>query len=191
MSNVKKLLDELAEMGESNDASADSRSRKMLNITPDTGEYLVFLMSIIKAEDVLEVGTSNGYSTIWIAEALPDGGSVTTLEIQDSKIELAKANFERAGLADRIKQIKSDAGEFFRSNKKEYDLVFLDAERVEYMNFADEAVRAVRPGGILVCDNSISHADEMKDFMDYIISCGQFVTCNVPVGKGEFTACRK
>lgn len=191
MNSISKLLLELEKQGEANDASASSRSEKMLNITPDTGEYLALLLAAVKASDVLEVGTSNGYSTIWIASSMPAYGTVTTLEIQDHKIEMAQDNFKKAGLENRIKLVKMHAGDFFRANTKEYDLVFLDAERVEYMSFADDVISSVRKGGILICDNAISHEHEMREFMNYISESGEFVCCTVPVGKGEFTACRK
>lgn len=190
MDDTHKLLAELAQLGEENDSSAKVRSDKLLNITEDTGEFLSVMLTALDAVNVLEVGTSNGYSTIWIASSIGAAGKVTTLEILDHKITMAKENFSKAGLADKIDIVKTDAAEFFEKNTTVYDMVFLDAERVEYMKFADAAIDAVRPGGILLCDNAISHADEMDDFINYVKASGKFRTCTVPVGKGEFVACK-
>ena len=188
--SLNELLAELETGGQINDERASSRSEKLLNITRDTGELLAVLIKAIRAETILEVGTSNGYSTLWLASACSDSGRVITLEVNPAKIELARRNYDRAGLAHKIDLRRIDALDFFKQNRQEFDLVFLDAERVEYMNFAAEAVAAVRPGGLLVCDNAVSHAAELADFIGYVEAGGRFTGCTATVGKGEFIACK-
>src|SRR5437868_2685738 len=100
-SALTALLDELARFGDDNDARETERARRMLNITPDTGRLLWILIRSARATRILEIGTSNAYSTIWLADAAREtGGRVTTLELNPAKVELARANLTRAGLAD-------------------------------------------------------------------------------------------
>src|SRR5215207_9580158 len=97
------LLDELAAFGRENDGRETARARRMLNITPDTGRLLAILVRSTGARRVLEVGASNGYSTIWLADAARDtDGHVTTIERSADKAAMARANLGRAGLADRV-----------------------------------------------------------------------------------------
>src|SRR6266699_4418788 len=98
-----KLLDELEQFGKTNDGSNTERPRRMLNITRDTGELLAVLVRATMARRVLEIGTSNGYSTLWLASAARAlGGTVTTVERSDYKVGLATANFARSGLTRYI-----------------------------------------------------------------------------------------
>lgn len=185
---LDQLLTELEKYGEENDAQAKERSQKLLNITRDTGEFLAVLVKATKARNILEIGTSNGYSTLWLAAALPDTGTVTTVEFLPHKIALARSNFEKAKLSHKINQIESSAVDYFKALQQQFDLIFLDADRSQYMHFADEVVAALKPGGLLICDNAVSHASELADFMAYIKSQPLFTTSLVPVGKGEFVA---
>ncbi|MBI1995983.1 MAG: class I SAM-dependent methyltransferase, partial [Deltaproteobacteria bacterium] len=103
---LENLLAELEQFGKDNDGSTVERPRKMLNITRDTGEFLAVLVRATLARRVLEIGTSNGYSTLWLASAARAiGGSVTTVEKSQYKIGLATTNFARSGLASYISQV--------------------------------------------------------------------------------------
>jgi predicted O-methyltransferase YrrM len=190
--NLKNLLAELETFGIENDIDVTERSRRMLNITRDTGEFLRVLVLSTRASNILELGTSNGYSTIWLADAASAiGGKVTTLELELAKVDMARTNFERAGLAQYIEQIHSDGGSFLRDAATEsYDLVFLDSKRSEYPNWQADLKRVLRKGGLLVVDNAVSHADQMTSFTQAIEADPEFATSLVPVGKGEFLAHR-
>src|SRR4029077_6066484 len=103
---LRNLLGEIEQFGHDNDGATVERPRKMLNITRDTGEFLAVLVRATLARRVLEIGTSNGYSTLWLASAARDiGGSVTTVEKSQYKIDLAAENFARSGLASSIAQV--------------------------------------------------------------------------------------
>ena len=190
MEPLDALLVELEEFGRANDGSISERPRRMLNITRDTGEFLAVLVRATLARRVLEIGTSNGYSTLWLAGAARAiGGTVTTVELSDYKIGLARATFARSDLARYIVLVHDDAGRMLRrSADGAYDLVFLDSERPEYPGWWPHLKRVLRPGGLMVVDNATSHPAEMAPFVALVSADVQFVTSLVPVGNGEFLA---
>ena len=188
--DLEALKVELERFGEANDAATNERPRRMLNITRDTGEFLGILVRATAARRVLEIGTSNGYSTLWLAEAAGAiGGSVTTVECSEYKLELAAANFARSGLSPFITLVRDDAGRLLqRSDESGYDVIFLDSERQEYPGWWPELRRVLRRGGLLIVDNAISHVNELAPFIALATADPQFETCLVPVGNGEFLA---
>ena len=188
--SLDALKVELERFGEANDAATSERSRRMLNITRDTGEFLAVLVRATAARRVLEIGTSNGYSTLWLADAARGiGGSVTTVELAEYKLGLASSNFARSGLSPYITLVHDDAGRVLqRSDQDAFDLVFLDSERREYVGWWPQLRRVLREGGLLVVDNATSHVDEMAAFVALVTADPQFETCLIPVGNGEFLA---
>jgi predicted O-methyltransferase YrrM len=188
--SLEALLAELEAFGKANDSATTERRRRMLNITRDTGEFLAVLVRAMRARRVLEIGTSNGYSTLWLAEAARSiGGMVTTVELAQHKVDLATATFARAGLASSIALVHDDAGRVLRQTADGvFDLVFLDSERPEYPGWWPDLKRVLRPGGLLVVDNAISHPAEMAPFVALVSDDRDFVTSLVPLGNGEFLA---
>src|SRR5262245_38060956 len=156
---LKSLLAELEQFGKANDSSTTERARRMLNITRDTGEFLAVLVRATAARRVLEIGTSNGYSTLWLADAARAiGGAVTTIELSEYKVGLATHNFTRSGLAPFITLIHDDAGLVLgRTADGALDLVFLDSERPEYVGWWPHLKRVLRPGGLLVAEIGRAH----------------------------------
>jgi predicted O-methyltransferase YrrM len=188
--SLQVLLSELERFGEANDNATAERPRRMLNITRDTGEFLSVLVQATAARRVLEIGTSNGYSTLWLASAArATGGAVTTVELSDYKVSLAQQNFSRSGLAASITLVQDDAGRVLeRAADTSFDLVFLDAERPEYPGWWPHLKRVLRPGGLLVVDNATSHPEQMAPFVALVKADTDFTTSLVPVGNGEFLA---
>ena len=188
--SLQVLLSELERFGEANDNATTERPRRMLNITRDTGEFLSVLVQATAARRVLEIGTSNGYSTLWLANAARAmGGSVTTVELSDFKVGLARQNFSRSGLAASITLVQDDAGRVLeRAVDASFDLVFLDSERPEYPGWWPHLKRVLRPGGLLVVDNATSHPEQMAPFVALVKADADFTTSLVPVGNGEFLA---
>jgi predicted O-methyltransferase YrrM len=187
---LEALKAELENFGQTNDERHAERAQRMLNITRDTGEFLSVLVRSTLARRILEIGTSNGYSTLWLAEAAQDiDGSVATVELSESKVQLARSTFARSGLASRIHLLHEDAGRVLdRSEAEAYDLVFLDSERPEYPGWWPQLRRVIRAGGLLVVDNATSHPEQMAPFMDLVQADPTFTTCLATVGKGEFMA---
>ncbi|MDY0964690.1 O-methyltransferase [Massilia sp. CFBP9026] len=188
--SLKALLKELETFGINHDAAPDNRTRRLLNITHDTGEFLAVLVRAMGARRVLEIGTSNGYSTLWLAEAAQGiNGSVTTVELSAGKVALARENFARASLQDRIVQVEGQAADFLANSADEsFDLIFLDAERSAYLGWLPQIERILRPGGLVVVDNATSHAQELAPFIQALRCASGWSTSLVPVGKGEFLA---
>jgi len=187
---LELLMAELEQFGKDNDGSTAERPRKMLNITRDTGEFLAVLVRATHARRVLEIGTSNGYSTLWLAEAARAiGGSVTTVEKSPYKIVLSAANFARSGLASYISRVHDDAGRLLeRSADSAFDMIFLDSERPEYPGWWPNLRRVLRPGGLLVVDNATSHPVEIAPFIALVKADAEFEASLLPVGNGEFLA---
>ncbi len=181
------LLRELEQFGESNDASASSRQHKMLNITRETGEFLQWQVRALKSRRILEIGTSNGYSTIWLALAAQGLKSrVTTLDILAHKQEMARANLEKAKLSQWVQFLLLDASEFMRKQfNSEFDFIFLDSERENYVGWWGDLRRILMPGGVIVVDNAISHAAEMQTFANVVRNTPGFLSTLIPIGKGE------
>jgi predicted O-methyltransferase YrrM len=180
------ILDDLWQAGDENDARETERPRRMLNITPDTGRLLWILARSLRATRILEVGTSNAYSTIWLADAArATGGRVTTLERDPNKVRLARENLERAGVARWVDVREGPAAETLAALPGPFDLVFLDADRASYRTYLELAVPRLVPGGLLVADNVVSHASELENFLARVKAHPALLSVTVPVGKGE------
>lgn len=189
---VESVLAELEQFGKRNDASTVERAQRMLNITRDTGKFLAVLVRATLAQRILEIGTSNGYSTLWLTRAARAiGGSVTTVEFSEYKVRLAFANFASSGVGRYITLVHDDAGRILqRSADSAFDFVFLDSERPDYPAWWPDLRRVLRPGGLFVVDNATSHPEQMAPLMALVDADPQFATCVVPIGNGEYLAVR-
>src|SRR5438128_410193 len=122
----------------------------MLNITRDTGRLLWILVRAMGASRILEVGTSNAFSTMWLADAARStGGRVTTLELNPEKIALARANLATARLEGLVEIIEGRAADTLSRLPGPFDVVFLDADRPSYLAYLELVVPRLRPGGLL------------------------------------------
>jgi predicted O-methyltransferase YrrM len=181
------LLAEIEAFGHANDNQVAEHSGKMLNITRDTGEFLAMLVRLQRPTRILEVGTSNGYSTLWLADAARACRClVETIERNPHKLALARDTFCRAGVADVITQIEGEAAAVLAATADEtYEFIFLDSKRTEYASWWPDLQRVLRPGGVIVCDNATSHPDEFVEFNGALAQTPGFSTLLVPIGKGE------
>ena len=180
------LLDRLARFGDDNDSRETERPKRMLNITRDTGRLLWILVRAMGATRILEVGTSNAFSTIWLADAARStGGRVTTLEVDPDKIALARANLASAGLDGVVEIIAGPAALTLAALPGPFDLVFLDADRPSYLTYLELVVPRLRPGGMLIADNATSHTNELQDYLRRVKSHPHLFAVTVPIGNGE------
>jgi len=128
-----------------------SQGRWYLNVTTREGRVLRQLTEAVGAKRVVEIGTSSGYSTIWLAMgARAAGGKVFTHEIDPEKVKMARANFEKAGLDDVITIIEGDAHQTIKQHEEPIDVVFLDAEKKGYIDYLEKLLPLVRPGGLIL-----------------------------------------
>lgn len=193
----KKLdcfLEDLYRSGSDFDSKNKVHTEQFLNITPDTGSFLSLLIQAVRARQVLEIGTSDGYSTIWIADALErGGGNVTTIESSERKFKMARENFERAGLSRYVDSRLGDARSVLKDLKDESaDFVFLDAERPQYISYWRDIDRVLRTKGLLVVDNALSpKPEELVEFFGLIHDCGRYLSQTLQIGKGEMVALKQ
>ena len=120
---------------------------------PQVGALLRQFVLLLQPQRVLEIGTFSGYATLWMAGALPEGGRIDTIEINDEMEDFIREGFERAGLSDRIRLVISDALDILPGMDNCYDLVFIDADKRDYVAYYQYVIDLVRTGGIIVADN--------------------------------------
>ena len=143
----KKILGVLDDM-------ASNQTGGMHNVTLEDGRLLRLLTETAKAQNVVEIGTSNGYSGIWFCLALRNtGGKLVTHEIDARRASLARENFKRAGVEKMITLVEGDAHEEVTKLKEPIDLLFLDADKEGYIDYLDKLLPLVRPGGLMVAHN--------------------------------------
>ncbi|UJF34876.1 O-methyltransferase [Paenibacillus hexagrammi] len=183
--DLAALLEELYQFGIDHDAVHQEKNMRMRNITPATGEFLTFMVHQVQAKRVLEIGTSNGYSTLWLAAAAQEtGGSVTTLEFDAAKANLAHMNFQKSGLDSVIELIVTDAGLYLQQHEEEFDLIFMDSDRTEYVSWWPMILRVLRQGGLIAVDNACSHAEEIQPFLELVQSSNDVKVIRIPMEQG-------
>jgi predicted O-methyltransferase YrrM len=181
----RAVADEVLRAARAHDAARSDRLARFRNVEPETAELLGVLVRSTRARRVLEVGTSNGYSAIWLADAVErTGGTLTSVEIDPARTAMARANLERAGLVAEL--VTGDAGEALRASADgAWDLVFLDGERSAYAGYWPELLRTLRPGGgLLAIDNVVSHAADVAEVTALIAAEPAVMTALVPIGAG-------
>ena len=172
--------------GREHDDAQPDRLARWRNVEPETAGLLGVLVRATRAQRVLEIGTSNGYSTIWLADAAEaTGGTVLSVEIEPSRTALARENLARAGLEDRVELTTADAAQALRALPDDaFDVTFLDAERPAYVGCWRDLVRTLAPGGLLAVDNAISHANELVAFRAVVDGDARVTQALVPIGAG-------
>jgi predicted O-methyltransferase YrrM len=177
---------ELLAASRAHDAAQEDRLDRYRNLEPESAELLAVLVKATRPSTILEVGTSNGYSTIWLADAAEAvGGSVVSLEVEQERTEMARSNLSDAGVLGRVELRVEDAGEALAGYADDaWDLVFLDAERPAYVGYWPDLVRVLRPNGLLVVDNTLSHANQLVEFSELVHEDGRVTSTLVTVGAG-------
>lgn len=138
-------------------ALEDSRRAGLpeIHISPAQGRLMQLLVEIAGARRILEIGTLGGYSTIYLARGLPEGGSLVSLELEERYASIARNNLARAGLSDEVEVRVGDAPELLSDMRETFDLVFIDADKENYPEYLDHALRLTRSGSLILADNTI------------------------------------
>jgi len=188
----RRFAGRLYEESHAHDQALSDRLERFRNVEPPTAALLGVLIRATGAQRILELGTSNGYSTIWLADAAQAcGGRVVSVEIDASRVELARANLRGAGVADFVEIRVGDAGDALgASGDGAWDFVFLDAERPAYAGYVDDLVRVLAPRGVLAVDNVLSHEHELVEFTSLLSAVAGLTQTVVPVGAGLRLAVR-
>lgn len=177
-----------------------AREHHVSIVEPEVGQLLNLLVNITKPKKILEIGTAIGYSTIWMARALDEDGQITTVELLPQRFQLAKENFQKAQVAEKISGINGDAKEIVYQLNEVYDFIFLDAAKGQYPEFLNLTKKILKPGGLLVADNVLLNGwvidlkyperrkktmvYRMKSFLEELKESSEFVTSIIPLGDG-------
>ena len=186
----RAIADEVFAAGRDFDAAQPNRLDRLRNVEPETAELLGVLVRATRARRVLEIGTSNGHSTLWLADAAEAiGGRVETLDIDPRRTDQARGTWtgrdwqrlvdcRTIGAAQALTEYADAA----------WDFVFLDAERPEYTGYWPSLRRALAPGATLAIDNAISHESELQSFSRLLGADQRLTTAVVPIGAGLIVA---
>ena len=157
------------------------------NISKETGDFIEFLIKVSKAQNVLELGTSNGYSGLRIALALKEtGGKLTTVEYWEKRRSVAIENFKKCGVDDIITAKLGSALNVIEEELQDeiFDFVFIDANKAGYIKFFHAVHPLLKEGGIIVADDILSHSEQVKPFVDEIMQRNDYSAqiLNLPDG---------
>lgn len=189
--HLAALLAELEEHGRAYDAGETDHSKKMLNLEPDTARLVHILARSLGARLILEIGTSNGYSTIWLASvAAENGGRVTTIDLSADKQAMARENLRRAGLLDSVELVLGKASTIVKELAGPFDVVFFDADRKGAAENLKTLLPKLAPAALLLADNVLSHPEEIAAYMEAVKNLEGFDHVLTPVGKGLSVAYR-
>ena len=190
---VQKAIDDLVVAAGRHDAGQANRLDRWRVLEPDAGRFLWFLAQAVRARTIVEVGTSRGVSTLWLADAARStGGRVLTVDTDAAAQEAARRSVRDAGLADQVTFRVEDGGvALTHLADGTVDLLFLDAERTEYPSWWPHPARVLRAGGVLVADNALSHPHEIEPLRELVEQDPRLTTTTIGVGKGELVALRR
>ena len=168
------------------DATQCDRIKRYRNIEPESALFLSMQIRIQQSKKILEIGTSTGYSTLWLADAAQvTNARITTLEIDEARTLQAKAYAQELQVDDVIDFWVGDALNFLENCQEKYDFILLDAERDAYLNYWVYLQNImIHQGGVLIVDNVISHAAEVKPLLELIKQDEAFMSTILAVGAG-------
>ena len=174
----------------------------MLAITKDTGIFYNMLLRIQKPKKILEIGTSTGYSTLWFADAMSKNSKIITIEKNPKKVKLAKKNFRKAGVSNRIeikegiaRDILIQLSKFKKSKTQErFDFIFIDVDKEEYPFYFDICLPMLKKDGIIAADNIIfprRFKKYIKKYLNHINGIQNVQSITIPIGNGQEISFKK
>ena len=189
--SLRAFLAALYEAGQRNDAQEQERSRKMLNLEPETAQLLHILIRSSRRVRLLEIGTSNGYSTIWLAWAVTAmGGRVISIDRDAQKQALADEHLRHVGLREVVDLIHGEATEVIEALPGPFDCIFFDADRFSAPGQLARLLPKLTPDVLLLADNVLSHPGEIAGYLQALETLPDFERVIVPIGKGLSVAYR-
>jgi caffeoyl-CoA O-methyltransferase len=164
--------------------------QRLRQIPPETGKFIALLAATAPEGTYLEIGTSAGYSTLWLALACKEiGKKLVTSEVLEEKVRLAKETLKVTGVEQVVELVKGDAREYLQ-DYRDVSFCFLDAEKDVYLDCYEKLIPNMVGGGLLVADNAISHKEELKEMLKRALDDERVDALIVPIGRGELV-CRK
>lgn len=145
--------------------AAEGRAEGLPIVDPASGALLHALARASGAQRILEIGTAIGYSTLWLATALPADGTLVTMERHAERAARARAHMAAAGVADRVSVMVGDASRYLHKVAGPFDLIFQDGDKTQYEPMLDRLVALLRPGGILATDNALWYGEVVEGFV--------------------------
>jgi predicted O-methyltransferase YrrM len=179
--HLAKMQAEASEVQEQTEnPSAHHRS-----LDPEAAAFLSLLVRVAGAKRILEIGTSVGFSTIYIADAVRQtGGHITTVELIPERSERARQNLQLTGLSEYVAIRTGDVREFVGQLTGPWDLLFIDLDKEMYLPIFDMFSEQVRIGGLIVADNVVSHSEELVPYLNAVRADRRYETITIPVGQG-------
>ena len=185
----------------------EARAASVPIIRPETASVLQTMIAALRPMRILEVGTAVGYSALLMAQVMPEGARITTIEKYKPRADEAREHFETAGLAGRITLIEGDAGEVLKTISETFDLIFMDAAKGQYIQWLPRILRVLAPGGVLFSDNVLQDGDiiesrfaverrnrtihaRMREYLFALTHSEELKTCVIPVGDGVAVSVR-
>jgi len=188
--NVTQIMRDLERRDATDRDDGTPHLERLRQITPETGRFIALWAASSPPGAMVEIGTSAGYSALWLAQACRlNGRTLTTFEILPEKVRLARDTFTRAGVTDIVTLVDGD----FLASADDFDEIgfcFLDAEKDVYRACYDAVIPKLVPGGILVADNATSHFDDLEPMLNFALSDGRVDSMIATIGKGELV-CRR
>jgi caffeoyl-CoA O-methyltransferase len=164
---------------------------RLRQVPPETGRFLALLASMAPQGKYLEIGTSGGYSALWLCLACRGlGGKLITFEVIEEKVELARETFRLAEVEDVVELIEGDARRYL-DDYKGVSFCFLDAEKEIYAECYEKIVPNMVVGGILVADNVISHKDVLERMVEDALHDPRVDAVVIPIGSGELVCVKR
>lgn len=174
-------------------AELEKTQKEFWNVPRVTGVLLNTFVKMMNAKSVLEIGTSNGYSGLWLAKALKEtGGRLTTIEYYDKRQSVAIENFKKCGVMEVVRPLQGSACDVIEAldETEKFDFVFIDANKREYVKYFELVKPHLTPKAMIVADNITSHAEKVQTFIDAVDADDEFQYAIVEVPGGILTAYR-
>lgn len=187
---IKQRMNYLELIDKKDRTDGTPKSQRLRQIPPETGKFIALMLAVSPDGIAMEIGTSAGYSSMWLALACRETNrKLITFEILEDKVKLALETFSKAGLEDIVELVHGDA-RYLISQYSGVSFCFLDCDKDYYLDCYEAIMPKMVKAGILIADNAISHADMLKPFLDYVYNDNRVDAVLIPLKNGELV-CRK